>query len=66
MTCFGEAAQRLCGLAAQLVGWRPEEFWNCTPTEIILALGLFEEPPDAPDAKTIETLRRRFPDDEKR
>jgi uncharacterized phage protein (TIGR02216 family) len=64
MTCFGEAAARLSGAASLLLGWRPEEFWNATPAELALAMSFFEGTPDAPDSKTIEELRRRFPDRE--
>lgn len=40
---FGEAAQRLSGAAARLLGWRPAEFWAATPAELAAALA----PPDA-------------------
>lgn len=59
---FGEAAARLSSAASMLLGWRPDEFWNCTPAELMLALGLVEERADGPDRQTIEALKRRFPD----
>jgi len=59
---FGEAAARFSGSASLLLGWRPDEFWNSTPAELALALGGMRENVDAPDRETIETLRRRFPD----
>jgi hypothetical protein len=59
--CFGEAAARLCGAASMALGWRPEEFWNATPAELLLAMSL--PLADPPDAATIEMLRRRFPDE---
>ena len=62
---FGEAAARLSGAASLLLGWRPEEFWNATPAELATVLNSFDEQPDAPDAKTIEALRQRFPDEER-
>lgn len=40
---FGEAALRLSGIAARLLGWRPAEFWSATPAELAAALAL----PDA-------------------
>jgi len=43
---FGDAALRLAGLAARLLGWRPAEFWAATPAELAAALA----PPDASDA----------------
>lgn len=36
--CFGRDALRLCALAAQLLGWRPAEFWAATPAELTAAL----------------------------
>lgn len=59
---FGDAAARLCAIAGQLLGWRPGEFWNATPAELVLAMNVAPSA-DAPDAKTIEALRRRFPDE---
>ena len=35
---FGSGAQRLAGLAAQLLGWRPDEFWAATPAELAAIL----------------------------
>lgn len=31
---FGPGALRLAGLAGQLLGWRPAEFWAATPAEL--------------------------------
>lgn len=31
---FAEVAVRLSGQCALLLGWRPEEFWTATPSEI--------------------------------
>jgi uncharacterized phage protein (TIGR02216 family) len=59
---FGEAAARLAGMASQLLGWRPDHFWNCTPMELVIAMNAGPTA-DTPDAETIEALRRRFPDD---
>lgn len=28
-----------CALAAQMLGWRPCEFWQATPSELAAALG---------------------------
>lgn len=38
---FGPDAARLCGLAAQLLGWRPAEFWLASPAELTAALAPF-------------------------
>jgi len=39
---FGDGARRLSSVAARLLGWRPDEFWNATPAEFAAIL--------APDA----------------
>ena len=59
---FGDSAARLSSAASLLLGWRPDEFWNSTPAELALAVS-FVDAPDAPDAKVIEALRDRFPDE---
>jgi uncharacterized phage protein (TIGR02216 family) len=61
---FGEAAAQLSSAASMLLGWRPHEFWNATPAELALAAG-FADAVAGPDAKVIEALRKRFPDDKK-
>ena len=60
---FGEAAARLCSAASLLLGWRPDDFWNATPTELATALQA-PTAADAPDLEIIDELRRRFPDNE--
>lgn len=35
---FGLSALKLYGLAARLLGWRPQEFWAATPAELSTAL----------------------------
>lgn len=42
---FAESAQRLAGLAARALGWRPHEFWAATPAELALSLA----PPERAD-----------------
>lgn len=59
---FGEAAVRLCGAAATLLGWRPSEFWEATPAELAAAMGQVAAD-DAPDRDVIEALKQRFPDE---
>ena len=58
---FGEAAARLSGAAAMLLGWRPDEFWNATPAELAAVLAALMPDADAPAALTHDELRRRFP-----
>lgn len=47
---FSAATIRLAALAAQILGWRPREFWDATPAELALALGE-PEPPGAPPSR---------------
>ncbi|XUU61657.1 phage tail assembly chaperone [Erythrobacter sp. HA6-11] len=35
---FAASAKRLVPIAAQILGWRPDDFWNATPDELALAL----------------------------
>ncbi len=42
---FGPAALKLYGLAARLLGWRPQDFWAATPAELSSA---FAPPGEAP------------------
>ena len=63
MDTFGDSAARLSSAASALLGWRPHEFWDATPAELALALCTPGEAREAPDPKTIEALRRRFPDE---
>lgn len=35
---FGPGANRLAGLAARALGWRPDEFWRATPAELAAIL----------------------------
>lgn len=59
---FGSAAAQLAGAAAQLLGWRPDEFWSATPAELATAL----MPPGGderrPDKAAIAALIAQFPD----
>lgn len=62
---FSEAAARLAGLAGALLGWRPGEFWQATPTELACVLrALAGEEGAAPlTADELARLKERFPDD---
>jgi uncharacterized phage protein (TIGR02216 family) len=42
---FGSGALRLSGVAARLLGWRPEDFWRATPAELAAALAPFDSSP---------------------
>lgn len=36
---FSGSAVRLAGLAARLLGWTPDTFWNATPAELAASIG---------------------------
>lgn len=60
---FADAAVRLAGHAAALLGWRPPEFWAATPAELATALNGFRQPGEAPaGAAVLERLKEQFPD----
>lgn len=59
---FGECANRLSGLAASLLGWRPQEFWTSTPAELVAALGPEHENAAQVDRAAIDRLLLQFPD----
>jgi uncharacterized phage protein (TIGR02216 family) len=60
---FGAGAAALCSAAAVVLGWRPHEFWNATPSELALALAPPQPAGDVPARELIEALRMRFPDE---
>ena len=62
MKLFGETAAQMCSAVSLILGWRPDEFWNCTPLELATSLARAELAPHTPDPTTIEALRKRFPD----
>lgn len=35
---FAEKTRRWNALAARLLGWRPDDFWQATPAELAMAL----------------------------
>jgi hypothetical protein len=48
--CFGPGALRLAGLAARVLGWRPDDFWAATPAELVSIL--------SPDVQPGQPLAR--------
>lgn len=64
MTFFGAGAARLAGAAAVLLGWRPREFWDATPAEMMTALGGGSDAGGEPaDRATLGALLALYPDD---
>ena len=61
---FSEAAARLAGMAGALLGWRPDEFWQATPTELAaVLLALAGGAGAAPVTQAeLARLKERFPD----
>lgn len=60
---FGAGAAALCSAAAAALGWRPDDFWNATPSELALALAPPTPAGDVPARELIDALRQRFPDE---
>lgn len=60
---FAEHANILCGHVCLALGWRPHEFWDATPAEL-LAITAALSPHDAlpPDAQSITRLMELYPD----
>lgn len=56
---FGPAAVRLQGIAARLLGWRPEHFWQATPAELIASLSLSDAPRAGLDRGELDKLMER-------
>lgn len=57
---LGERAVVLSGLAARLLGWRPDEFWAATPAELA---AMFSEDGAEPVAgEELAAMMARFPD----
>ena len=59
---FGEAARRLAGAAAQVLGWTPDTFWNATPAELCDALSPSGDAGEPPSKAAIDALMARYPD----
>lgn len=60
---FADSAERLAGLAAVLLGWRPDEFWRATPRELAgVMAALRGEAAEPIGAGDIARLKEMFPD----
>lgn len=60
---FGESALRLSAICALQWGWRPREFWNATPTELLGILQIADgDDAVPPGPNEIQNLMSRFPD----
>jgi uncharacterized phage protein (TIGR02216 family) len=63
MADFADAASRLAGAAALLLGWRPGEFWRSTPAELAAVLRAARRETAAEfDRSELERLMEVHPD----
>lgn len=53
---FGPGAVRLGGLAARLLGWRPDHFWQATPAELAEILSPYAGPDESLARSDLERL----------
>jgi Phage tail assembly chaperone protein, TAC len=56
---FGPAALRLQGIAARLLGWRPDHFWKATPAELIASLSRKDESLKGMSQDELKTMMER-------
>ena len=59
---FVNSATRLAGLTAAVLGWRPNEFWTATPTELATILSALTPESAALDAQHMTRLKEQHPD----
>ena len=65
--CFANAALMLAGIAGRQLGWRADDFWQATPAELTMMLGLGQgSAPGSGDnhmgSDMIDRLMKEFPD----
>lgn len=58
---FADSAVRCGTLAAQMLGWRPAEFWIATPAELAMALAPLDDLAaiSPPSRETIAQMMER-------
>ncbi len=60
---FADTADKLCGQCAVMLGWRPDEFWTATPTELACVLrALRPECDDPADSNLVTRMMEMYPD----
>ena len=52
----------MAGQTAVLLGWRPDDFWNATPAELVTILSAMAPTADAADGVILQRLMKDFPD----
>ena len=60
---FAISAARLAALVGRVTGWPPHVFWEATPSEVMLALGVEAGGGEGPTRSAMEALMARFPDE---
>lgn len=56
---FGPSAQRLCGLAAHVLGWPPARFWAATPAELSAVLSPLKRTDQGLDRAELNRMMER-------
>jgi hypothetical protein len=60
---FSDVARILAGQTALLLGWRPDDYWNSTPAELLTILNATPRPAEgAADSSRLSALMQQFPD----
>jgi hypothetical protein len=60
---FADGSQRLAGMAAAIAGWRPDEFWRATPSELATVIAALAGDPEASAGQSeLQRLQEMFPD----
>lgn len=60
---FADVAAQLAARTALILGWRPDDFWNATPAELLGILQAVAGGGDTPpSADALRELMMRFPD----
>ena len=61
---FGPAALALAGVTARVLGWRPDDFWAATPTDVaaVLAAWRAEEEAGGVDRAGLAAMMEQCPD----
>jgi uncharacterized phage protein (TIGR02216 family) len=59
---FSEAAIKLAGHAALLLGWKPDDFWDATPAELACIVSVMSTGADAVSGQTLAQLMAMYPD----
>jgi uncharacterized phage protein (TIGR02216 family) len=59
---FADTAAQLAGQTALLLGWRPDDFWNATPSELAAILAAMVPQTEAVDEALLAKLMKEFPD----